>query len=80
MVVKLPNKEMRIWSEKNTICIQVNQFYTYYAHLKKLGDQSDTWDVPSVYGWVKHLKDKVWWNQEIQKSFIELGEIMFTNR
>jgi len=80
MVNKIPNKEMRIWSEKNTICIQVNQFYTYYAHLKKLGSPNDTWDIPSMYGWVKHLKEKNWFNPDLERSFIELAEIMFSNR
>ena len=80
MVNKMPSNEMKIWSEKNTICIQVNPFYVYYAHLKKIGDSFDSPDVPSMYGWIKHLKEKNWWNPDLERSFQELAEIMFSNR
>ena len=70
---------MKIWAEKTTICIKVNPYYTYYAKLCGIGKFGDSPDKDTMWGWVEHLKTKVWWTTEIQRSFIELATIMFPN-
>lgn len=70
------NKEMKIWAEKTTVCIRVNPHYTFYAKVNRIGNFSDSPDVPSMWGWIHHLKEKVWWNIELQRSFIDLCSAM----
>jgi len=74
------SSEMRIWAEKNTICIQVNPQYTYWAKIQKLGTQDDPAGFPSMYGWVKHLREKVWWSPDLEMSFQELAELIISNK
>jgi hypothetical protein len=71
------SREIKVWAEKNTVCIQVNPFYTYYAKVLRIGNFEDEKNVPSMWGWIKHLKDKVWWNKDIEGSFIDLCSLMY---
>lgn len=71
------SKEIGIWAEKNTICIQVNPHYVYYAKVSRIGKDTDVAGCFTMYGWIKHLKEKVWWNNYLEDSFQELAEIMF---
>lgn len=74
------SSEMRIWAEKNTICIQVNPQYTYWAKIQKLGTPDDPAGFPSMYGWVKHLREKIWWSPDLERSFQELAELIISNK
>jgi hypothetical protein len=68
---------MNIWGEKTTICIQVNSHYIYYAKIVKIGTPENKIGDFSMWGWIYHLRDKNWWNNEIEKSFIKLANNMF---
>lgn len=70
------SREIKVWAEKTTICIAVNSYYTYYAKINSIGIITDNPSLTSMWAWVNHLKDKVWWNNDIQRSFIELASIM----
>lgn len=71
------SKEMKVWAEKNTICIQVNPYYVYYAKVVRIGNKDDDPSIPSMWGWINHLSEKVWWNNELQKSFTDLCSLIY---
>lgn len=71
------SREIKVWAEKNTVCIQVNPHYTYYAKVLRIGSFNDSPSIPSMWGWIHHLKEKVWWNHDIQRSFIDLCSLMY---
>lgn len=66
----------KVWAEKNTVCIQVNPYFTYYAKIRGIGTFNDSPALPTMWGWIHHLKEKVWWDKELQASFIDLATLM----
>jgi len=68
---------MNIWGEKKTICIQVNRHYVYWAKISKIGNTTDKAGSFSMWGWIYHLRDKNWWNYELENSFIKLAQKMY---
>lgn len=68
---------MNIWGENKTICIQVNPVYVYWAKVSRIGDVDDKPGCFSMWGWVYHLREKNWWCDELERSFIKLAYKMF---
>ncbi len=62
---------------KNTIYIQVNPYYEYDAKLTKIGEPTDQAGTFSMYGWIAHLRDKNWWDEEKERSFKLLAEEIY---
>jgi len=70
------SRDIKVWAEKTTICIAVNSSYTYYAKINSIGSVEDNPNLTSMWSWINHLKNKRWWNSDIQRSFVELSFIM----
>lgn len=66
---------MNIWEKGGYIFIKVSKNFTYDLNISKinrLGNPSDEPSVFSMWGWINHLRDKNWWNEKTERSFIEI--------
>ena len=68
---------MNIWESGGYVFIRINNHFVYnfnISKLKEFGTVSDNPSIPSVWGQINHLRDKNWWNAELEKSFIGFCE------
>ena len=66
--------------KKNTIYIQVNPNYEYDAKITSIGEPTD---LPccknSMWAWINHLREKTWWGEYRERSFIKLANEIIKN-
>ena len=65
---------MDIWESGGYVFIRVNNHFVYninISKLSKLGEESDSPSIFSMWGRINHLRDKNWWNKDLERSFIQ---------
>jgi len=68
---------MDIWEKDGIIFIKVSSRFTYtfnISKVKKIGDVNDAPGSFSMWGWINHLREKNWWHDNLEKSFIKICE------
>ena len=68
---------MNIWLSGDYVFIRVNRHFIYnfnISHLEKFGTVNDAPNIKSMWGRINHLREKNWWNAELEKSFIGFCE------
>lgn len=61
--------------DSGNIMIKVTPNYEYEVHsMVKMGNPDDRPGVFSAYGWVNHLREKIWWNNELESNFLLLAK------
>ena len=70
------NKELEMWIEGNYIIIQVIKGYEYDAKIEQMGKENEPrGGRNTTWNWIKHLREKNWWNEKNEAKFLELAEI-----
>lgn len=47
-----------------------NQKNYYYAHcIRKIGESTDPDASDSMWGWINHMRHKIWWNLSLERDF-----------
>lgn len=68
---------MNIWLNGEYVFIRINNHFVYninISKLKEIGTVNDNPSIPSMWGRINHLREKNWWNAELEKSFIGFCE------
>lgn len=68
---------MNIWLNGEYVFMRVNNHFVYnfnISKLKELGNINDEPSVLSMWGRINHLREKNWWNNEMERSFITFCE------
>lgn len=65
---------LEMWIVGKTINIKVLPSYIYDAEIISLGNEKSSPGNGSMWGWVKHLREKNWWDKENEIQFIELAK------
>ena len=62
--------------EGNKIIIHVSDVYQYPARFSGFGKETDSPSMHTAWGWVNHLREKIWWNQDSEREFLRLASII----
>ena len=71
---------MNIKSKGKIISIEVQKGYIYDAELLKIGKPDDFQTQPTMYGWIKHLREKRWWSTFLEEKFILTAKKIFNEK
>ena len=66
--VKMLDDGLCVWFKDKNM-----PYWDYYAHqIHELGDVTSPPDCITMWGWINHMHEKIWWNPTLEEKFIKV--------